>query len=275
MEFFDIYLPLVLLMLATGLVGGVMAGLMGIGGGIVIVPVLEFSLGFLGVDPSIRMHVAVATSLATIIPTSISSTRAHHRRGAVDFSLAKKWGPAVFIGAMLGSWIAGRVDSTSLSATFAVVAIIVATKMILPMEQIKLADKVPGGVRGAIPPAIIGTVSTMMGIGGGAMSVTILTLFNTPILRAIGTSAFFGLLIAVPGTIGFMITGQGNMLLPVGSIGFVNIIGFLIISPATFLAAPLGVKIAHGLTQRQLRMMFGGFLMIVAVRMIYQTFLAG
>ena len=103
MEFIDLYGPLILLMLATGLVGGVMAGLMGIGGGIVIVPVLEFALGLLGVDPAIRMHVAVGTSLATIIPTSISSARAHHKRGAVDFSLAKIWGPAIFVGAAGGA----------------------------------------------------------------------------------------------------------------------------------------------------------------------------
>lgn len=275
MELMEIYLPLVLLMLATGLIGGVMAGLMGIGGGIVIVPVLEFALGFLGVDPAIRMHVAVATSLATIIPTSISSSRAHHRRGAVEFSLARTWGPIIFLGAALGTWIAARVDSSALSAIFAVVALLVASKMILPMEKTRLADKVPRGVAGAVFPATIGTVSTMMGIGGGALSVTTLTLFNMPIHRAVGTSAFFGLLIAVPGTLGFMLTGQGHPLLPPGSVGFVNVIGFLIISPAAFLAAPLGVRIAHALSQRQLGLTFGAFLMIVAGRMLYRTVMGG
>lgn len=273
MEFVEIYLPLILLMLATGLVGGVMAGLMGIGGGIVIVPVLEFALGFIGVDPAIRMHVAVATSLATIIPTSISSSRAHHKRGAVDFSLARKWGPAIFLGAAFGSWLAAQVETKALTAIFAVVALFVATKMILPLEKVRLADRVPGGVTGSFIPGIIGGVSTMMGIGGGALSVTTLTMFKVPIHRAVGTAAFFGLLIAVPGTIGFMIMGQENLLLPVGSVGYVNMIGFLILSPATFLAAPLGVKIAHALTQRQLSMTFGAFLMIVAVRMLYRTFM--
>ncbi|MBL4894952.1 MAG: sulfite exporter TauE/SafE family protein [Emcibacter sp.] len=274
MEFIELYLPLILLMLATGLVGGVMAGLMGIGGGIVIVPVLEFALGFIGVDPQIRMHVAVATSLATIIPTSISSSRAHHKRGAVDFSLARHWGPAIFFGATIGTWLAAQADSASLSAIFAIVASFIALKMILPLENIRLTKAVPKGPLGQLCPGIIGMVSTMMGIGGGAMSVTALTIFNVPIHRAVATSAFFGLLIAVPGTIGFMITGQGNALLPPGSIGFVNVIGFLILSPATFLAAPLGVRIAHALTQRQLSITFGSFLMIVAVRMLYRTFMS-
>jgi len=265
------YLPLIILMLATGLVGGVMAGLMGIGGGIVLVPVLEFALGFIGVDPEIRMHVAVATSLATIIPTSISSARAHHRRGAVDVTLAKQWGPAICLGAAFGSWLAAKVGGSSLSAIFAVVALFVATKMILPMEKIRLTKAVPRGLLGAIPPSLIGMISTMMGVGGGALSVTTLTFFNVPIHRAVGTSAFFGLMIAVPGMMGFMITGQGNMMLPPGNVGYVNVIGFLILSPATFLAAPLGVKIAHALTQRQLSMTFGAFLLIVAGRMFYRT----
>jgi len=273
MAFMELYLPLILLMLATGLVGGLMAGLMGIGGGIVIVPVLEFALGYIGVDPEIRMHVAVGTSLATIIPTSISSIRAHRKRGAVDFALARHWAPPIFLGAILGSWIASQVDSSGLTAVFGIVALFVAVKMMLPMENIRAAASVPRGVAGLMPPAIIGTISTMMGIGGGALSVTTLTLFNVPIHRAVGTSALFGLLIVVPGTIGFMILGQGNSLLPPGSVGFVNVIGFLIISPATFLAAPLGAKIAHALTQRQLSITFGAFFLIVAVRMLYRTFM--
>ncbi len=267
----EIYGPLVLLMLSTGLVAGLIAGLLGLGGGIVMVPVLEFALGFLGVDPSIRMHVAVATSLATIIPTAISSARAHHRRGAVDFTLIKTWGPAIFISAAFGSWIASRSDSAVLSIIFAIVAFLVAVKMFLPLEKVRLGDHVPRGIFAPVLPGIIGTVSTMMGIGGGAMSVTILTLFNVPIHRAVGTSTLFGLFIALPGAVGFMILGQGNMLLPPGSVGFVNVIGFLILSPATFLAAPLGARIAHALTQRQLSMTFGAFLMVAAARMLYRS----
>ena len=278
MELIELYLPLILLMLATGVVGGVMAGLMGIGGGIVIVPVLEFALGFLGVDPAIRMHVAVATSLATIIPTSISSARAHHARGAVDADLVKLWGVWIFTGAALGAWLAAHVDSGGLSAVFAVVALFVATKMILPLSEVRLAPKVPNGALTPVLPGLIGGVSTMMGIGGGALSVTTLSFFSVPIHRAVGTAALFGLFIAVPGTIGFMVTGQfldGGHVLPPGSVGFVNVIGFLIISPVTYLAAPLGVRIAHSLTQRQLRLIFGGFLLLAAGRMLYRTVLGG
>lgn len=275
MEFIDIYLPLILLMLATGVVGGIMAGMMGIGGGIVIVPVLDYALGLLGVDAAIRMHVAVATSLMTIIPTSISSARAHHRRGAVDFTLAGNWGPVVFAGAGLGSWIAAKTDSSSLSMIFAVVAFFVALKMILPMDKYHLGDKLPAGVPGKLFPGLIGGVSAMMGIGGGALSVTILTLYNIPIHRAVGTAAFFGLLIAIPGSIGFMITGYGYGGLPPGSVGFVNLIGFVILSPVTFLTAPLGAKIAHALSQRQLSFIFGGFLLMVSCRMLYRSFWSG
>ena len=275
MELIEIYLPLILLMMATGILAGIMAGMMGIGGGIVIVPVLDYALGFVGVDAAIRMHVAVATSLMTIIPTSISSARAHGRRGAVDAVLARDWGPAVFAGAALGSWAAAKVASSSLSMIFAIVALFVALKMVLPMDRYRLGNRLPEGMGGKIYPGLIGMISTMMGIGGGALSVTILTLYNTPIHRAVGTASFFGLLIAVPGSIGFMITGYGHEGLPPGSVGFVNLIGFLIISPMTFLFAPLGAKIAHALKQRQLSMVFGAFLLIVSCRMLYRSFMGG
>lgn len=278
MEFIDLYLPLILLMIATGLLGGVMAGLMGIGGGIVIVPVLEFALGLLKVDPVIRMHVAVATSLATIIPTSLSSARAHHLRGAVDLGLVKKWGGWIFFGAAGGAGIAAQVDSGVLSAVFAGVALFVAAKMILPLSEIRLGDRPPGGIATPLLPTVIGGISTMMGIGGGALSVTIMTFFSVPIHRAVGTASLFGLFIALPGTIGFMVTGYfiaDSESLPPGSIGFVNAIGFLIISPATYLAAPLGARLAHSLTQPQLRTIFGGFLLLAACRMLYRGIIAG
>ena len=132
-------------MILTGAVGGVLAGLLGVGGGIIIVPMLEFALGFVGVDPAIRMHVAVATSLATIIPTSISSSMAHFKRQAVDVSLAKNWAPWIFIGALAGTWVASQVHSRVLSGIFAGVAFLVALKMILPLDNKTLADKVPSG----------------------------------------------------------------------------------------------------------------------------------
>ena len=265
------YVLLAAAMLITGGVGGILAGLLGVGGGIVIVPVMEAALTWLGVDEAIRMHVAVATSLATIIPTSVASSRAHHRRKAVDLELVRRWALFVLLGAFAGTIIASRVHSNVLSIIFAVVALIVALKMILPLEGRTISDDVPEGILLPLIPTGIGAVSSMMGIGGGTLSVAILTLFNQPIHRAVGTAALFGLVISLPGTIGFMIAGLDDPRLPPGSIGYVNFIGFALISPMTFLAAPLGADIAHRLSRRHLGLLFGAFLVIVAVRMFYRA----
>jgi uncharacterized membrane protein YfcA len=264
-------ITLALAMLATGLVGGVMAGLLGVGGGIVIVPMLEFALGFVGVDPSIRMHIAVATSLATIIPTSISSSRAHFARQAVDVALVKRWATWILLGALAGTWLASQLHSRALSGIFACVALLVALKMILPLDNKTLAQGIPQSPAMFAAPTLIGLISTMMGIGGGSLSVPTMTAFGEPIHRAVGTAALFGLLIAVPGTIGFMLTGYGNPLLPPGSIGFVNLLGLALIAPATVLAAPFGARLAHAMNKRGLTLLFGIFLMIVAIRMALRT----
>ena len=258
-------------MLLTGIVGGILAGLLGVGGGLIIVPMLDFALGFMGVDPSIRMQIAVATSLATIIPTAISTSRAHYKHNAVDLDLAKKWAPWIFIGALAGTWVASQVHSRVLSAVFACVAFLVALKLILPLDARAVTRKVPAGPAIYPVPTLIGFISTLMGIGGGSLSVPILTFFGEAIHRAVGTSALFGLLIAVPGTLGFMITGYGNPQLPFGSIGFVNLLGFAMIAPATYLAAPLGVRLAHAMNKRHLTLLFGVFLLIVSVRMIIRA----
>lgn len=262
---------LAIAMLGTGIAAGVIAGLLGVGGGIVVVPVLEWVFELLGVPADIRMHAAVGTSLAVIIPTSISSARAHHLRGAVDVSLAKRWSPFIVLGAVIGIFIASRVDGPVLTGVFGVVALLVAVKMVLPLDQRTLTSEVPRSTATALVPTTIGTISTMMGIGGGSMTVAVLTLMSEPIHRAVGTSALFGLVISIPGAIGFMYAGWGNEFLPPGSLGFVNFIGFLFIAPTTILAAPLGVRLAHALSRRHLSLLFGSFLLLVAVRMIWQT----
>jgi len=264
-------LLLVFAMLATGVVGGVLAGLLGIGGGLVIVPMLDFALGALGVDASIRMQVAVATSLATIIPTSISSSRAHYKRGAVDVALARRWAPWIFIGALAGAWVASEVHSRVLSAVFAVVAVLVALKMILPLDQKTFTRSVPRGPAIIPAPMLIGFISSLMGIGGGSLSVPTLAFFGEPIHRAVGTAALFGLLIALPGTLGFILVGWDNPLMPFGNIGFVSLPGLALIAPATVLAAPLGARLAHALDKRHLTLLFGVFLLTVAVRMSFRA----
>ncbi|MDH5455568.1 MAG: sulfite exporter TauE/SafE family protein, partial [Gammaproteobacteria bacterium] len=260
-------------MLATGLVAGVLAGLFGIGGGIVIVPVLETALGFAGVDPAIRMHVAVGTSLATIIPTSISSARAHHRRQSVDVDIVRRWALFVLAGALLGAWIASKVHSDVLAIVFASLAFLVAMKMLFLPESRNLTAVVPRGPLVSVIPVSIGCFSSMMGIGGGTFSVMTLTLFNEPIHRAVGTAALFGLVISLPGTLGFIAAGWSDPRIPMGSLGYVSLLGFACIAPATVLAAPLGAKIAHGISARRLNMAFGAFLVIASLRLFYRAFL--
>ena len=259
-------------MLLSGCVAGVFAGLLGIGGGIVIVPVMEVALSFLEIDPAIRMHIAVATSLAIIVPTSISSSRAHHKRGAVDTELVKRWAVFVLVGALAGTWMAAQVHSRVLSAIFAVFALLIGLKMVLRPEDKALRDRVPATSLVYPLPTAIGFFSSMMGIGGGTFSVMILTLFGRPIHQAVGTAALFGLIIAVPGTIGFILGGWGHPSLPPLSLGYVSLVGFAIIAPATVLTAPLGAKIAHGLSRKQLNLVFGMFLLVAAVRMFNRAF---
>jgi len=266
------WLTLGLAMLATGAVAGVLAGLFGIGGGIVIVPVLETALGFVGVDPAIRMHVAVGTSLATIIPTSISSARAHHRRDAVNVGIVKRWAVFVLIGALLGAWIASQVHSRVLAIVFATLAFLVAVKMLFFPASRNLTNEIPRGPLVAAIPTSIGCFSSMMGIGGGTFSVMTLTLFNEPIHRAVGTAALLGLVISLPGMLGFVAAGWGDPRLPAGSLGFVSLLGFACIAPATVLAAPLGARIAHAFSAKQLNMAFGAFLVIASLRLFYRAF---
>lgn len=261
-------------MIAAGLFGGVIAGLLGVGGGIVLVPVLDTALGLAGVDPEVRMHLAVATSLATIIPTSLSSSRSHRAKGAVDDDLIKRWGVAILIGSISGALLAAHVKGAVLSAVFATVAFVVALKMLLPLDGFTLAKREPQGAPGQVVPLVVGATSSMMGIGGGTLSVPILTLCSWPIHRAVGTASLFGLLISIPGTIGYVIGGWGDPRLPFGSLGYVSLIGFALIAPSTWIAAPWGAALAHRLTKRQLAMAFGGFLMIVALRMAWRVFTA-
>jgi len=257
--------------LATGLVGGTISGLLGVGGGIVIVPVLEAALGSLGVDATVRMPIAVATSLATIVPTSISSFRAHHRRDAVDLDVARLWAPAIAVGAVVGSVLAARASARLLTGVFGAVAALMAIKMLLPLDGKALAPAVPRGFWGRSLPFAIGVVSSMMGIGGGTFSVPALTLLNQPVHRAVGTANLLGLAIAIPGTIGYLFA-RPRAPVPAGTIGLVSLTSFLLLAPAAVLAAPLGARLAHRLDRRRLSAVFGVFLGIVAVRMLLRTF---
>ncbi len=266
-------LPQIAAMLATGLVAGFLGGLLGVGGGIVIVPVLEFALQFAGVPSEQRMHVAVATSMASIIPTSMSSALAHQRRGAIDRDIARVWGPTMLVGALLGSLIAIRAPTYVLTTVFGLVALAVAVKMTLPLDHLRWRNSVPRGPSGALLAGAIGAVSAIMGIGSGTIAVPTMTLLGAPIHRAVGTAALFGALVSIPGTIGYLFA-RPEPPVPGLAIGLVSLIGVALIAPGSLLAAPLGARVAHALTPRRLSLAFGCFLLLVAIRMLYRSFTA-
>jgi uncharacterized membrane protein YfcA len=256
-----------LALIATGAFSGFLAGLLGVGGGIVVVPVLFLIFDAFNVDPSIRMQVAVGTSLATIIPVSIVSARSHRRKGAIDEGLLRSLAPPVLVGVIVGTAFAGVVSGHVLTAVFATVALIVALNMGIGAGAFTIAKKLPGKVGLNGIGVVIGAVSAMMGIGGGTLSVPTLSLFGYPIHRAVGTASALGLVIAIPGTIGFMITGWNQPALPPFCIGYVNWMGFLLIVPSSILAAPWGARTAHAISRQALSRAFAVFLAITAAKM--------
>lgn len=262
-------IPLALAMLTTGVAAGILAGLLGVGGGIVIVPVLFNLFDLIGIPPEIRMHLAVGTSLATIIPTSISSARAHHRRGSVDVALLKSWGVTIFVGVLIGTAVASVVNGEVLTGVFGILALAVAYNMAFKKDGWSITDHLPTGWIKHLIALFIGGFSAMMGIGGGTFSVPVLSACSYPIRKAVGTASAIGLIIAVPGAVGFVLSGWGNPSLPMGSIGYVNLIGFACIVPATILSAPVGAKIAHTISTGGLRKAFALFLFLTALRMLY------
>lgn len=255
----------------AGVAAGLLAGLLGVGGGIVLVPVLFSILLLVGVDPAICMHLAVGTSLMTIVATSLSSARAHHRKGAIDWALAKRWAIAIALGAVAGGLIARFLDSQELSLFFAVVAMGVAIFLTVRKEGTQLFAGLPTGATSQPIPLLIGFVSSLMGIGGGTFTVPVLSSCGYPVRNAVATSSFFGLLIALPGALAFMASGWGDPRLPPLSLGYVNLLGFVIIAPMTTLAAPWGARIAHAIPPSILRRLFAVFLAITAVKMGYSA----
>ena len=258
-------------LLVTGAIAGVLAGLLGVGGGIVIVPVLFWLAGFLGLSPEIAMPMAVGTSLATIIPTSISSAWSHHKRGGVDTDLFKAWSPGIFIGALVGGALASYVSGTFLTALFGVIALLVSINLAIPKDLV-VAESLPDGVasRATIPTGI-GLFSSLMGIGGGTLSVPTLTAFSYPVHRAIGTASAFGLIIAVPAVLGFIWAGWGAPARPPMSLGYVSIPAAVLIFTLSVLTAPYGSALAHKLDAKPLKRVFAVFLFVTSLRMLWQV----
>jgi uncharacterized membrane protein YfcA len=260
---------LALSLMVTGIIAGLMAGLLGVGGGIVIVPVLYHLFTFLGIDEAVRMHVAVGTSLATIIPTSIMSSRAHLKRGSLDADILRKLIPGVIVGVVIGAVVSGFVDGQVLTAVFATIALLVALNMAFKKDSFSVRDGLPGPAGSGVLGMFIGGISTLMGIGGGTLSVPVLSAMRIPMITAVGTGAALGFVISVPGAIGFLINGIGVESRPPFTLGYINLVGLALIVPATMLMAPVGARLAHSINATALKQLFALFLFITSLRMFY------
>lgn len=271
--FISEHLATILALIATGIFAGILAGLLGVGGGIVIVPVLFFLFQGFGVSPESAMLVATATSLATIVPTSISSIRSHHRKANVDLDLLKRWAGCILLGVLAGSWLVTRVDGSLLTVLFGVIATLAALNMLFRTGKSALFPQLPGRGGQSLMGTAIGFFSAMVGIGGGTLSVPLLTLYNYPAHKAVGTAAAIGLIISLPGALTLLTLGSTPPDAPVGTVGLVNLPGFICIVPLTVLFAPVGASLAARLDASRLKQVFALVLLVTGLRMLLQLFL--
>ncbi len=260
-------LPLVA-MLAAGLAAGFAAGLFGIGGGFVVVPALFVVLPLLGGVKAQYAHIAVGTSAATIIVTSIRSLMAHAKRGAVEWEVLKTWAPWIVLGSMMGVVLASHVDGKALTLIFAGGVLLMSINFLLPRVGNRVvSDQMPSGLLRAGIAGGLGGFSSLLGIGGGTIAIMVMTLCGRTIHRAIATASGIGTLIAVPATIGFAIIGLGQAGLPFGSLGYINVPTAVAVGSMSVLTAPLGVAAAHSLPQAALKRVFGFYLIFIALLM--------
>ena len=260
--------PPLLGMLAAGLLAGFSAGIFGVGGGFVVVPALFIVLPLLGGVRTEYAHVAIGTSAATIVATSIRSLIAHAKRGAVEFEVLKTWAPWIVLGAGLGVLLAGHVNGKALTLIFASGVLLMSLNFLLPkIGSLVIWDQMPSGVVRVGIAGGLGTFSSLLGIGGGVIAIMVMTLCGRSIQRAIATASGIGTLIAVPSAIGFAIIGFGRPGLPWGSLGFVNLPATAAVGSMSILTAPLGVAAAHTLPAATLKRVFGVYLVVIAVFM--------
>ncbi len=256
------------LLLVIGALAGVLAGMLGVGGGIVLVPALFYAFSQLGYGGAQLMQICLATSLSTIIVTSLRSLLGHHKKGAVEWKILSSWAPGIALGAIAGMLIASSLRSATLQMVFGVLAITVGVYMALGNSKWRLGATMPTGPVRALMSLVLGFLSVLMGIGGGSFGVPVMNLFGVPIHRAVATAAGFGVIIAVPAVIGFLFVQIDPGTRPPFTIGSVNPIAFVTIITMTLLTAPLGVKLAHKMDARPLKRVFGVFLTLVAVNML-------
>ena len=267
------FLPLVAAMLAAGVITGLLAGLFGVGGGAVIVPVLYQIFALLGVPEEVRMHLAVGSSLAIIIPTSIQSFRTHRTKGKVMLDVLRAWEVPEVLSVLLGGLIASYAPALVLKLVFVLVAGSNAFKLLMGRDDWRIADDMPGPVGLRVQGVGIGLASSLMGIGGGAISNMLLTLHGKSIHQAVATSSGLGVLISIPGALAYIAAGWPQMaVLPPLSLGYVSLLGFALIAPTSTLVAPFGARLAHRLPKRRLEVAFGLFLTIVCLRFLWSIF---
>lgn len=254
-------------LLCASLLTGFLAGLFGIGGGAIIVPVLFNLFSAIGYGTH-AMHVALATSLAVIILTSLRSVSSHNRKGTVDWNILRSWTPWIMTGAVCGQLLASRLSADHLTSIFCILAYLLALQLFFGRPNWRVSDDLPSGVSRAALGGTIGWFSTLMGIGGGTLGVTLMTLCGRPMTIAIATAAGFGAAIGVPSAITAIITGWDISDLPPGSLGYVNVPAFIFISSFTTLMVPYGARAAYALEKRTLKRLFALLLFVVATQML-------
>lgn len=267
------YIPIILSLISAGIFAGLLAGLFGVGGGMVIVPVLFFLFQNMGVSPESAMIIATATSLASIVPTSLSSIRSHHQKGNVDFLLFRRWLPAICAGVFLGSWLVTQVPGTWFTILFGTIAVLSSLNMLFRASKSALTDSLPSSLWQNLIASGIGFFSAMIGIGGGTLSVPVLTACNYPTHKAVGTSAAIGLAISLPGAVTMLIMGSAPSDAPIGTVGLVNFLGLACIVPLTVLCAPIGAALAAKLDSNILKKSFAVLLFVTGLRMLAQLVL--
>jgi uncharacterized membrane protein YfcA len=267
-------LPFIAALLAAGVVAGLLAGLFGIGGGAILVPIFFHVFGLLGISDAVRMHLALGTSLAIIVPTSIRSFMAHLKKnaGAVDVDLLKGWIIAVPLGTMIAVVVAAWSSSTELRIIFAVISLLLALRMIFNRASWQLGDDLPKNPVKFLVGTGIGILSGLMGIGGGVMNNTFMTLYGRSIHQAVATSSGVGVLISLPGLIGYVWGGWGEPGLPPFSTGYINWMAVALLIPVTLLMAPYGARLAHALSKRQLEFGFALFLVGISIQFFLSVF---
>ncbi|MGC0225590.1 sulfite exporter TauE/SafE family protein [Pseudooceanicola nitratireducens] len=266
-------LAMLALLAVIGAFAGVLAGLLGVGGGIVLVPAFFYAFQTLGFTGDKLMQLCLATSLATIIVTSLRSLQSHNKKGAVDWDILKTWGAGIAIGAVIGVIAASSLRSVALQALFGVLAMVIGLYLAFGKSEWRLAEDMPKGPMRWILSPLVGFLSVLMGIGGGSFGVPLMTLYGRPIHRAVATAAGFGVIIAVPSVIGFLMIQLPPETRPPLTIGAVNLPAFGVVIAMTLLTAPLGARLAHATDPKPLKRIFGIFLLLVAANMLRKAWL--